>query len=47
MFAPCLGKRRCVTDPDGTRHPFVEGDTVVLPMGWFGRWEVYTARYIV
>ena len=30
-----------VTDPDGTPHPFAAGDTVVLPKGWHGRWDVY------
>lgn len=30
----------CVTDPDGTRHPFGPGDSVVLPKGWYGRWDI-------
>lgn len=29
-----------VTDPDGTRHDFGPGDVVVLPKGWYGRWDV-------
>ncbi|KAK3236583.1 hypothetical protein CYMTET_53284 [Cymbomonas tetramitiformis] len=29
-----------VSDPDGTRHPFGPGDTVVLPKGWWGRWDI-------
>jgi hypothetical protein len=32
--------RGSVTDPDGTPHPFGPGDTVVLPTGWYGRWDV-------
>ena len=30
----------CVTDLDGTRHPFGPGDTVVLPKKWSGRWDI-------
>ena len=30
----------CVTDPDGTPHPFGPGDVVVLPRGWHGRWDI-------
>jgi uncharacterized cupin superfamily protein len=30
----------CVTDPDGTPHPFGPGDVVVLPKGWYGRWDI-------
>ncbi|XRB21949.1 cupin domain-containing protein [Pseudoscourfieldia marina] len=29
-----------VTDPDGTRHDFRAGDVVVLPKGWYGRWDI-------
>ena len=29
-----------MTDPDGTPHPFGPGDTVVLPKGWYGRWDI-------
>jgi uncharacterized cupin superfamily protein len=32
--------RRCVSDPDGTRYPFGPGDVVVLPKGWYGRWDI-------
>jgi len=32
--------RGCVTDLDGTRHEFGPGDTVILPKGWSGRWDV-------
>ena len=35
-----LSGRGCVTDPDGTPHPFGPGDTVVLPKGWYGRWDI-------
>eukprot|EP00522_Entomoneis_paludosa_P015324 CAMPEP_0172440006 /NCGR_PEP_ID=MMETSP1065-20121228/811_1 /TAXON_ID=265537 /ORGANISM="Amphiprora paludosa, Strain CCMP125" /LENGTH=379 /DNA_ID=CAMNT_0013188783 /DNA_START=84 /DNA_END=1223 /DNA_ORIENTATION=- len=30
----------CLTDLDGTRHFFGPGDTVILPKGWSGRWDV-------
>ena len=30
----------CLTDVDGQRHYFGPGDTVVLPKGWSGRWDV-------
>ena len=30
----------CVTDLDNTRHYFGPGDTVILPKGWSGRWDV-------
>jgi len=29
-----------VTDTDGTEHYFGVGDTVILPKGWSGRWDV-------
>jgi hypothetical protein len=29
-----------VSDPDGTRYPFGPGDVVVLPKGWYGRWDI-------
>ena len=29
-----------VSDPDGTQHPFGPGDVVVLPRGWYGRWDI-------
>ena len=29
-----------VSDPDGVRHPFKQGDLVVLPKGWHGRWDI-------
>ena len=36
-----------VTDLDGTRHSFGPGDTVVLPKGWSGRWDVTKAIHKV
>jgi len=30
----------CVTDNDGTRHFFSQGDVVILPKNWSGRWDV-------
>lgn len=30
----------CLTDIDDTRHYFGPGDTVILPKGWSGRWDV-------
>ena len=36
-----------VTDLDGTRHTFGPGDTVVLPKGWSGRWDVTEAIHKV
>lgn len=32
--------RGCLTDLDGMRHEFGPGDTVILPKGWSGRWDV-------
>ena len=36
-----------VTDLDGTLHTFGPGDTVVLPKGWSGRWDVTKAIHKV
>ena len=36
-----------VTDLDGTAHSFGTGDTVVLPKGWSGRWDVTKAIHKV
>ncbi len=30
----------CLTDLDGTKNFFGPGDTVILPKGWSGRWDV-------
>jgi uncharacterized cupin superfamily protein len=35
-----LSGRGSVSDVDGTEHEFGAGDTVVLPKGWAGRWDV-------
>jgi uncharacterized protein len=32
-----------VTDTDGHKHDFAAGDTVILPRGWSGRWDVTKA----
>lgn len=37
----------CLTDMDGTRHYFGPGDTVILPKGWAGRWDVQEAIHKV
>ena len=29
-----------LTEPNGTRHEFVPGDTLVLPIGYTGTWEM-------
>jgi uncharacterized cupin superfamily protein len=39
--------RGCLTDLDGTPHEFSPGDTVILPKGWSGRWDVYEAIHKV
>jgi len=35
-----LSGHGCLTDTDGMQHYFGPGDTVVLPKGWSGRWDV-------
>ncbi|KAL7558891.1 hypothetical protein ACA910_019427 [Epithemia clementina (nom. ined.)] len=35
-----LSGHGCLTDMDGTQHYFGPGDTVILPKGWSGRWDV-------
>eukprot|EP00968_Pinguiococcus_pyrenoidosus_P006272 scaffold429_cov269-Pinguiococcus_pyrenoidosus.AAC.6 len=37
----------CVTDLDGMKHFFGPGDTVILPKGWSGRWDVLEAIHKV
>ena len=37
----------CVTDTDGEKHEFTAGDTVILPRGWSGRWDVTKAIHKV
>ena len=36
-----LAGRGCLTDMDGLTHEFGPGDTVTLPKGWCGRWDVW------
>lgn len=37
----------CLTDWDGRRHYFGPGDTVILPKGWSGRWDIMEAIHKV
>jgi uncharacterized cupin superfamily protein len=37
----------CLTDMDGMRHFFGPGDTVILPKGWAGRWDIQEAVHKV
>jgi uncharacterized cupin superfamily protein len=39
--------RGCLTDMDGVRHDFGPGDTVILPKGWSGRWDILEAIHKV
>jgi len=39
--------RGCVTDLDGKKHHFGPGDTVILPKGWSGRWDIMEAIHKV
>jgi len=39
--------RGYVSDEDGQRHHFGPGDTVVLPKGWSGRWDILEAIHKV
>ena len=39
MFYVMEGEGK-LTDLDGTEHPWGPGDTVVLPKGWSGRWDI-------
>ena len=32
--------RAVITDADGTAHPLGPGDSVTLPRGWSGRWDI-------
>lgn len=42
-----LSGRGCLTDLDGSRHEFGPGDTVILPKGWSGRWDIMEAIHKV
>lgn len=35
-----LEGRARITDADGTAHDLGEGDAIVLPRGWSGRWDI-------
>lgn len=35
-----LEGRARITDADGTVHDLGEGDAIVLPRGWSGRWDI-------
>lgn len=35
-----LEGRARITDADGTVHDLSEGDAIVLPKGWSGRWDI-------
>lgn len=39
-FVLVLSGKLILTEQDGTRHEFVPGDTVVLPLGYTGTWEM-------
>lgn len=40
VFYVCLG-HGCLTDTDGVKHYFGPGDTVIIPKGHQGRWDVH------
>jgi uncharacterized cupin superfamily protein len=42
-----LSGHGCLTDMDGMRHFFGPGDTVILPKGWAGRWDIQEAVHKV
>ena len=39
-FVLVLSGKLILTEQDGTRHEFVPGDAVVLPLGYTGTWEM-------
>ena len=39
-FVLVLSGKLILTEPDGTRHEFTPGNTVVLPKGYTGRWTM-------
>ena len=39
-FVLVLSGKLILTEPNGTRHEFVPGDTLVLPVGYTGTWEM-------
>jgi uncharacterized cupin superfamily protein len=39
-FVFVLSGKLILTEPDGTRHEFHAGDSLVLPVGYTGTWEM-------
>lgn len=39
-FVTVLSGKLILTGPDGTRHEFLPGDSLVLPVGYTGTWEM-------
>ena len=35
-----LSGKLILTEPDGTRHEYTPGDSLVLPVGYTGTWEI-------
>ena len=39
-FVTVLSGKLILTEPDGTAHEFLPGDSLVLPVGYTGSWEM-------
>ena len=39
-FVYVLSGKLILTEPNGTRHEYVPGDSLVLPIGYTGTWEM-------
>ena len=39
-FVYVLSGKLILTEPDGTRHEYLPGDSLVLPVGYTGTWEM-------
>jgi hypothetical protein len=39
-FVYVLSGKLILTEPDGTRHEYAPGDSLVLPVGYTGTWEM-------
>jgi uncharacterized cupin superfamily protein len=39
-FVYVLSGKLILTEPSGTRHEFLPGDSLVLPVGYKGTWEM-------
>lgn len=39
-FVYVVSGKLILTEPNGARHEFVEGDSLVLPLGYTGTWEM-------